>query len=82
MNSITHVVDDSHTNTQLAEGVAEEILQQNASLQNISWGTDELRTKVSSLEGLLHNIRSAIDEINKNAEANEAVAEKISVALK
>lgn len=81
MNSITHVVDDSHTNTQLAEGVAEEILQQNASLQNISWGTEQLQSKVSSLEGLLHNIRSAIDEIDKNASANEAVAEKINTAL-
>ncbi len=82
MNSITHVVDDSHTNTQLAEGVAVDIQQQNASLHNISWGTEQLQTKVSSLEGLLHNIRSAIDEINKDAEANEAVAEKISSALK
>ena len=81
MNSITHVVDDSHKNTELAEGVAEEILLQNASLHNISWGTDELRNKVSTLEGLLHNIRGAIDEIDKHASENEAVAEKINTAL-
>ena len=42
---------------------------------------EQLQSKVSTLEGLLHNIRSAIDEINKNAEANEAVAEKINTAL-
>ena len=81
MQSITNVVDDSHNNTKLAEGVADEILLQNASLQNISWGTDELRAKVSTLEGLLHNIRGAIDEIDKHASDNEAVAEKINNAL-
>ena len=81
MQSITNVVDDSHNNTKLAEGVADEILLQNASLQNISWGTDELRAKVSTLEGLLRNIRGAIDEIDKHASDNEAVTEKINTAL-
>ncbi len=81
MNSITHIVDDSVTNTKLADGVAHEIIQQNAALQNISSGTEQLQTKVSSLEGLLRNIRSAIDEIDKNAAANEQVAAKISGAL-
>lgn len=82
MQSITHIVDDSASNTSLAEGVAEEIIQQNSSLKNISSGTEELLTKVSSMEALLHNIRSAIEEIDKNASANEAVAAKISDALK
>ncbi|MBO4731879.1 MAG: hypothetical protein J5597_03620 [Spirochaetaceae bacterium] len=40
-----------------------------------------LSVKVGSLEGLLANIRNAIDEIDTNASANEQVAEKISDAL-
>ncbi len=81
MNALTHIVDDADTNTKLAEGVASEIIQQNTALQNISNGTEELQQKVSSLEELLNNIRSAIDEIDQNATANEAVAAKISGAL-
>ena len=82
MRSITHIVDDSSENTQLAEGVAEEILRQNSVLQSISDGSEQLKDKVSTLEGLLANIRKAIDEIDTNASANEQVAEKISDALK
>ena len=81
MQSITHIVDDSATNTKLAEGVAGEIIQQDSALQNISTGTEKLREKVKSLEGLLHNIRNALDEIENNASANEIVAAKISGAL-
>ena len=81
MRSITHIVDDSAENTQLAEGVAEEILRQNSVLQSISDGSEQLKEKVSTLEGLLANIRKAIDEIDTNASANEQVAEKISDAL-
>ena len=81
MQAITHIVDDSSENTRLAEGVAEEIIRQNSVLQNISNGTEQLKVKVSSLEGLLANIRNAIDEIDTNASANEQVAEKISDAL-
>lgn len=81
MNALTSIVDDANTNTQLAEGVAGEIIQQNSALQNISNGTEQLQHKVSSLEDLLNNIRNAIDEIDRNAAANEAVAAKISGAL-
>ena len=81
MNALTRIVDDANTNTRLAEGVATEIIQQNTALQNISSGTEQLQQKVSSLENLLNNIRNAIDEIDANASANAAVAEKISGAL-
>ena len=81
MNALTRIVDDANTNTHLAEGVAGEIIQQNNALQNISNGTEQLQLKVSSLEDLLKNIRNAIDEIDQNASANEAVAAKISGAL-
>ena len=75
------IVDDADTNTRLAEGVASEIIQQNTALQNISNGTEQLQRKVSSLEDYLNNIGHAIDEIDSNASANAAVAEKISGAL-
>ena len=81
MNALTQIVDDANVNTQLAEGVASEIIQQNSALQNISNGTEQLQQKVSSLEGLLSNIRDAIHEIDTNASANEIVAAKISGAL-
>ena len=81
MNALTQIVDDANVNTQLAEGVAGEIIQQNSALQNISNGTEQLQQKVSSLEGLLANIRDAIAEIDRNASANEIVAAKISGAL-
>lgn len=81
MNALTQIVDDANVNTQLAEGVAGEIIQQNSALQNISNGTEQLQQKVSSLEGLLSNIRDAIAEIDSNASANEIVAAKISGAL-
>ncbi len=81
MNALTQIVDDANVNTQLAEGVAGEILQQNSALQNISNGTEQLQQKVSSLDGLLSNIRDAIEVINENASANELVAAKISGAL-
>ena len=81
MNALTRIVDDANNNTQLAEGVASEIIQQNSALQNISNGTEQLQLKVSSLEELLSNIRDAIAEIDSNASANEIVAAKISGAL-
>ena len=81
MQEISKIVGDSETNTHLAEGVTVEIIQQNAALQSISLGTEQLQTKVSSMENLLENIRAAITEIDGNASANEAVAEKISGAL-
>lgn len=81
MNALTQIVDDANVNTRLAEGVAGEIIQQNTALQNISNGTEQLQQKVSSLEGLLNNIRDAIAEIDSNASANEIVAAKISGAL-
>lgn len=81
MQEISKVVDDSHTNTELAEGVTIEISQQSIALQSITIGTEELQTKVSSMENLLANIRVAISEIDGNASANEAVAAKISGAL-
>ena len=81
MNALTRIVDDANTNTLLAEGVAGEIIQQNSALQNISNGTEELQSKVSSLEGLLANIKDAISEIDSNASENELVAAKISGAL-
>ena len=81
MQEISKVVDDSHTNTELAEGVTIEISQQIIALQSITIGTEELQTKVSSMENLLANIRAAISEIDGNASANEAVAAKISGAL-
>ena len=81
MNALTRIVDDADTNTRLAEGVASEIIQQNTALQNISNGTEQLQRKVSSLEDYLNNIGHAIDEIDSNASANAAVAEKISGAL-
>ena len=81
MNALTRIVDDANNNTQLAEGVASEIIQQNSALQNISNGTEQLQIKVSSLEDLLSNIRDAIAEIDSNASANEIVAAKISGAL-
>ena len=81
MQEISKIVGDSETNTHLAEGVTVEIIQQNAALQSISLGTEQLQTKVSSMENLLENIRAAISEIDGNASANEAVAEKISGAL-
>ena len=82
MTALTHIVDDADTNTRLAEGVAGEIIQQNSALQKISNGTEQLQQKVGSLDGLLDNIRSAIDEIDSNASENAIVAEKISEALK
>ena len=81
MESINLIVQDSDTNTRLAQGVAEEIIQQNSSLQNISDGTTKLQQKVASLENLLSNIRGAISEINSNASRNEEFASKISGAL-
>ena len=81
MQEISKIVDDSQTNTQLAEGVTKEISQQNIALQSISIGTEQLQTKVSSMENLLANIRAAISEIDGNASANEEVAAKISGAL-
>ncbi len=81
MNALTQIVDDANVNTQLAEGVAGEIIQQNSALQNISNGTEQLQFKVRSLEDLLNNIRDAISEIDSNASANEIVAAKISGAL-
>ena len=81
MKALTQIVDDANVNTQLAEGVAGEIIQQNSALQNISNGTEQLQIKVHSLEDLLNNIRDAISEIDSNASANEIVAAKISGAL-
>ncbi len=81
MNALTRIVDDANTNTQLAEGVATDIIQQNTSLQNISNGTEQLQIKVRNFEDLLSNIRDAIAEIDSNASANEIVAAKISGAL-
>ena len=81
MNALTQIVDDANVNTQLAEGVAGEIIQQNSALQNISNSTEQLQLKVRSLEDLLNNIRDAISEIDSNASANEIVAAKISGAL-
>ena len=81
MAEISQIVNDSQTNTQLVEGVTMEISQQNVALQSISVSTEQLQTKVSSMENLLANIRAAITEIDGNASANEAVAEKISGAL-
>ena len=81
MNSISQIVLDADTNTKLAEGVAQEIIQQNSALQNISGGTQQLQTRISNLEALLENIRNAINQIDKNASANEIVAAKISEAL-
>lgn len=81
MQEISKIVDDSQTNTQLAEGVTMEISQQNIALQSISIGTEQLQTKVSSMENLLGNIRAAISEIDGNASANEEVAAKISGVL-
>ncbi len=81
MQEISQIVGESETNTQLAQSVTVEIIQQNAALQSISLGTEQLQTKVSSMENLLENIRAAISEIDNNASANEAVAEKISGAL-
>ncbi len=81
MNAISNIVEDSANNSKLAEGVASEIIQQNSALENISNGTENLKNKVSSLDSLLNNIRTAIEEIDKNASANEIVAEKISGVL-
>ena len=81
MTALTQIVDEANVNTQLAEGVAGEIIQQNSALQNISNGTEQLQQKVSSLEKLLSNIRDAISEIDTHASANQIVAEKISGAL-
>lgn len=81
MNALTQIVDNANVNTQLAEGVAGEIIQQNSALQNISNGTEQLQFKVHNLEDLLNNIRDAISEIDSNASANEIVAAKISGAL-
>jgi len=81
MQEISHIVDDSQTNTQLAEGVAGEIIQQNSALQSITNGSEELQKKVSGMEELLANIRLAIDEIDNNASANEIVAARLSGAL-
>ena len=81
MQEISKIVDDSQTNTQLAEGVTKEISQQNIALQSISIGTEQLQNKVSSMDNLLANIRAAISEIDGNASANEEVAAKISGAL-
>ena len=81
MNAISNIVEDSANNSKLAEGVASEIIQQNSALENISNGTENLKNKVSSLDLLLNNIRTAIEEIDKNASANEIVAEKISGVL-
>ena len=81
MKALTQIVDDANVNTQLAEGVASEIIQQNSALQKISSGTEELQQKISNLEALLSNIRDAISEIDSNASANEIVSAKISGAL-
>jgi len=81
MKSINQIVNDSQMNTKLAEGVADEIIQQNAALKNISNGTEQLQQKVDNLEGLLLNIRDAIKEIDFHASENETVAEKISGVL-
>ena len=81
MGEISKVVDDSEASTKLAEGVTIDIIQQNATLQSISIGTEQLQDKVSNLENLLENIRAAINEIDGNASANEIVAQKISGAL-
>ncbi|MCR5698792.1 MAG: hypothetical protein K6G52_04010 [Treponemataceae bacterium] len=81
MQSLNQIVDTSNTNTQLAEGVAGDIIKQNEAIESISTGTQTLQSKVSNLEQMLENIRIAIDEINANASANEVVAEKISGVL-
>ncbi len=80
-NAINQIVGDADTNTHLAEGVASEIIQQNSALEKISNGTEELQTKVSSLDRLLENIKNAIREIEKHATENEVVSAKISGAL-
>ena len=81
MGEIAQVVDDSEASTKLAEGVTVDIIQQNATLQNITIGTEQLQIKVSNLDNLLENIRTAISEIDGKASANEIVAQKISGAL-
>ena len=81
MGEISKVVDDSEASTKLAEGVTIDIIQQNATLQSISIGTEQLQDKVSNLENLLENIRAAIGEIDQHASANEVVSAKISGVL-
>ncbi|MCR4580032.1 MAG: hypothetical protein K5681_06780 [Treponema sp.] len=80
-NAFSQIVNDADVNSRLADGVTNEIIQQNAVLQKISDGTKELQEKISNLDGLLSNIKMAIEEIEQNASANEDVAEKISGAL-
>ena len=81
MGEISQVVDDSEASTKLAEGVTIDIIQQNATLQSISIGTEELQDKVSNLENLLENIRAAINDIDQHASENEEVSAKISGVL-
>lgn len=80
-NSIAQIVEEADTNTNLAEGVTNQIIQQNDAIKKISDGTELLQAKVSNLDNLLTDIKNAIDEIEKNAEANEIVSEKILGAL-
>ncbi|MCR4735929.1 MAG: hypothetical protein K5829_13095 [Treponema sp.] len=79
--NFNQIVEASNENNRLAQGVTEEISQQNIALQKISNGSEELKTKVNKMEALLENIRNAINEIDSNASANEIVAAKISGAL-
>ena len=81
MGEISKVVEDSDASTKLAEGVTIDIIQQNATLQSISIGTEQLQDKVSNLENLLENIRAAINEIDQHASENEEVSAKISGVL-
>ena len=80
-NSIAQIVDEADTNSNLAEGVTSQIIQQNDAIKKISDGTELLQAKVSNLDNLLKDIKNAIDEIEKNAEANEIISEKILGAL-
>lgn len=81
MNSLSTIVDEAATNSSLVENVASEITQQNIAMGKISEFAENLTQRVSSLDGMLDNIKNAISEINSNACANEIVAAKISSAL-
>ena len=81
IKSLQIIVEESHINKDLTENVVNEISEQNKALTHISTFANTVEERVSSLDGLLTNIKIAIANIKKEATKNTEVSKKISESL-
>ncbi|MCF0241083.1 MAG: hypothetical protein HUK25_00505, partial [Treponema sp.] len=81
MHSLTDVVDETRTTSNLVSGVTNEVNQQVTSLTTIAEITSLLKDKVGSLETQINEINTAINTIQNEARENVSVSENISASL-